>query len=72
MSDHEWNIAGSIGEHYCVYRLMLSAEDKTLYILRNPVNLYKTDSIEVASCNGMDISFDASKFETTPLLIWQS
>ena len=72
MSDHEWNIAGSIGEHYCVYRLMLSAKDKTLYILRNPVNLYKTDNIEVTSCNGMDISFDASQFESTPLLIWKS
>lgn len=72
MTDHEWNIAGTIGEHYCVYRLMLSTEDKTLYILRNPVSLYKQDNIDAVSNNGMDITFNSDNFNKTQLLIWKA
>ena len=50
---------------------MLSAVDKTLYILRNPVALYKRDEIEALPRNGMEISFDSSKFNPEKLLIWQ-
>ena len=45
MSPNEWRVAGTIKEHYCIYRLMLSEQDKILYILRNPVSLYKADQI---------------------------
>lgn len=71
MSPNEWRVAGTIKEHYCVYRLMLSEHDKTLYILRNPVSLYKTDKIEAEPRNGMEISFSAEMFTPTALLIWK-
>lgn len=71
MSSNEWDVANTIREHYCVYRLMLSASDKTLYILRNPVALYKTDQIEATPRNGMEVSFNASKFNPEPILVWQ-
>ncbi len=70
MSPNEWYVAETHREHYCVYRLMLSAKDKTLYILRNPVALYKTDEIKAFPRNGMEISFDAAKFQPEKLLIW--
>lgn len=71
MSSNEWNVAGTIKEHYCVYHLMLSEQDRTLFVLRNPVGLYKTDKIEAVSHNGMDISFSSGVFESTELLTWK-
>ena len=68
MSPNEWSVADTQREHYCIYRLMLSTKEKILYILRNPVALYKTDQISAIPRNGMEISFDASKFDTTELL----
>ncbi|MDE6478668.1 MAG: DUF3883 domain-containing protein [Muribaculaceae bacterium] len=70
MSSNEWSVAETHREHYCVYRLMLSTSDKVLYILRNPVLLYKTDKISAIPRNGMEISFNASDFEKTELLTY--
>lgn len=71
MSPNEWRVAGTIKEHYCVYRLMLSEQEKVLYILRNPVSLYKTDKIEAEPRNGMEISFSTELFKPTELLTWK-
>lgn len=71
MSSNEWNVAGTIKEHYCVYRLMLSEQDRTLFVLRNPVALYKSDKIEAESRNGMEISFSSEIFKPTELLTWK-
>lgn len=71
MSSNEWYVAETHREHYCVYRLMLSTNDKTLYILRNPVALYKRDEINALPRNGMEISFDSSKFTPEKILVWQ-
>lgn len=71
MSPNEWAVAETHREHYYVYRLMLSAQDKTLYVLRNPIALYKTDQINALPRNGMEVSFDASKFKPVKLLSWQ-
>ncbi len=68
MSPNEWSVAETHRNHYYVYRLTLSAKDKVLYILKNPVGLYKTDKIEASPRNGMEITFDATKFKTTELL----
>ena len=68
MSPNEWSVARTHRSHYCVYRLMLSLQDKTLYILRDPVGLDKEDKIMAMPRNGMEISFDASEFETTELM----
>lgn len=71
MSPNEWYVAETQREHYCVYRLMLSAQEKNLYILRNPVALYKADEIQAMPRNGMEVSFDSEKFNHEPLLVWQ-
>ena len=71
MSSNEWRVAGTIKEHYCVYRLMLSEQDKVLFILRNPVALYKTDVIEAEPRDGMEITFTEDKFKPTDLLLWK-
>ena len=71
MSPNEWRVAGTIREHYCIYRLMLSEKEKTLIILRDPVNLYKKDKIEAEPRDGMEISFSTDSFEPTTLLSWK-
>ena len=71
MSPNEWNVASTIQEHYCVYRLMLSEESKILIVLRNPVKLYKTDKIEAEPRDGMEITFNPNTFEPTKLLSWK-
>ncbi|MCQ2348389.1 MAG: DUF3883 domain-containing protein [Paludibacteraceae bacterium] len=72
MSPNEWRVAGTIKEHYCVYRLMLSEQSKVLFILRNPVQLYKTDMIEAEPRDGMEIMFPVDRFEQTELLTWRN
>lgn len=71
MSPNEWRVAGTIKEHYCVYRLMLSEKEKILYVLRNPVSLYKSDKIEADPRDGMDVTFSIDDFEPTMLLSWE-
>lgn len=71
MSTNEWRVAGTIKDHYCVYRLMLSEKEKTLFILRDPVKLYKTDQIDAEPRDGMEISFNSDMFKPTELLAWK-
>ncbi|MEE0950630.1 MAG: DUF3883 domain-containing protein [Paludibacteraceae bacterium] len=71
LSPNEWRVANTIKEHYCVYRLMLSEKRKTLFILRNPVYLYKTDRINAEPRDGMDVSFTIDNFAPEELLIWK-
>ena len=72
MSPNEWRVANTIQDHYCVYRLMLSEECKTLLILRNPVKLYKTDMIEAEPRDGMEITFSPDLFKPTKILSWKN
>lgn len=71
MSPNEWDVANTTREHYCIYRLMLSSTAKTLYVLRNPVALYKSDQIEASPRNGMEIAFEASRFNPEDILVWE-
>ena len=72
MSPNEWSVAGTIKEHYCVYRLRISEHNKLLYVVRDPVKLYKTDKIEAEPRDGMEIVFNSNDFEPTELLAWKS
>ena len=71
MSPNEWRVANTIKDHYYVYRLMLSEKNKTLFILRNPVQLYKDDLINAELRDGMEITFSAENFEPQEILTWK-
>ena len=71
MSPHEWDVASTLNAHYCVYRLMLSKKDWVLYILRDPVGLYKKDKISASPRDGMEITFDENQFEKNEILVWR-
>lgn len=71
MTTHEWDVASTFKNHYCVYRLLLSKTDKILYILRDPVALYKKDKISASPRDGMDITFNRDEFDKSELLVWK-
>ena len=71
MTPNEWDTASSTNDRYFVYRLMISRKEMTIYILQDPVGLYKKDKINMTPRNGAEISFNVSVCEKTKLLIWQ-
>lgn len=60
LTPNEWAVADSNQDRYYVYRLMISKESIKLYILQNPVRLYKEDKIKALPRDGMDVIFDSN------------
>ena len=73
LTKNEWNTASSTKDRYYVYRLLLSKAEKKLFLLQDPVGLYKADKIDMVPSNGADIIFDPSKVgEFEELLTWRN
>ena len=71
LTRNEWNTASSTRDRYYIYRLMISKYERKLFLLQDPVGLYKNDLIEMIPTNGADITFDpkqVGKYEE--LLTW--
>lgn len=71
LTKNEWNTASSTHDRYYVYRLLLSKNEKKLFLLQDPVGLYKKDMINMIPSDGADITFDpksVGRFEE--LLTW--
>lgn len=73
LTKNEWNTASSTHDRYYVYRLLLSKNERKLFLLQDPVGLYKKDKIEMVPSDGADITFDPSKVgEFEELLTWKN
>lgn len=73
LTRNEWNTADSTRDRYYVYRLLLSKTERKLFLLQDPVGLYKKDKINMIPSNGADITFDpknVGQFEE--LLTWKN
>lgn len=73
LTKNEWNTASSTNDRYYVYRLMLSKNERKLFLLQDPVRLYKQDLINMIPSDGAEITFDPTKvgvFEE--LLTWKN
>ncbi len=73
LTKNEWNTANSTRDRYYIYRLMISKTETKLYLLQDPVGLYKNDKIEMVPSDGADITFDpkfVGAFEE--LLTWKT
>lgn len=71
LTKNEWNTASSTHDRYYVYRLLLSKSERKLFLLQDPVGLYKKDLIDMVPSDGADITFDpqnVGRFEE--LLTW--
>lgn len=72
LTRNEWNTASTTREAYYVYRLMISKGGTKLFLLQDPVGLYKQDKINMIPNDGADITFDpkaVGRFED--LLVWR-
>lgn len=73
MTKNEWNTANSTRDRYFIYRLMISKSDRRLFLLQDPVGLYKNDLIEMVPANGADITFDPKRVgQFEELLTWKA
>ncbi len=72
LTRNEWNTASTTRDAYYVYRLMISRGGTKLFLLQDPVGLYKQDKINMIPNDGADITFDpktVGRFED--LLVWR-
>lgn len=73
LTKNEWNTASSTNDRYYVYRLMLSKNERKLFLLQDPVRLYKQDLIDMIPGDGAEITFDPTKVgEFEELLTWKN
>lgn len=73
MTKNEWNAAESTRDRYYVYRLLVSKAERKLFLLQDPVGLYKNDLIDMVPGNGAEITFnprEVGQFEE--LLTWRN
>lgn len=72
LTKNEWNTASSTHDRYFVYRLLLSKNERKLFLLQDPVGLYKNDQIDMVPADGADITFDPAKVgQFEELLTWK-
>ena len=73
LTKNEWNTANSTRDRYYVYRLMISKTERILFLLQDPVGLYKKDQIDMVPTYGADITFDPKKVgQFEELLTWRA
>lgn len=73
LTPNEWNTANTNRDRYFVYRLMISKSEKKLFLIQDPVGLYKKDLIEMIPKDGADITFninDSNIGHFEELLTW--
>ena len=72
LTRNEWNTAESTRDRYYIYRLMLSKNERKLFLLQDPVGLYKEDKIDMIPSDGAEIYFNPSEVgEFQELLTWK-
>ena len=71
LTPNEWNSATTLRDRYYVYRLMINKDERTLYILQDPVSLYKQDKIfmSLSHKSGAEISFPETACTKTALML---
>ena len=72
LTKNEWNMADTTRDRYFIYRILLSKTEKKLFLLQDPVGLYKNDKISMIPNDGADITFDPLKVgQFEELLTWR-
>lgn len=71
LTTNEWETATTLKEHYFIYRLMISSGEMYLYLLKDPVAMYKSDKITMIPKDGADLGFTEDVCDKVKLKIWQ-
>lgn len=69
MTTNEWSTATTLKEAYYVYRLAISSDSVSLFLIRNPVGKYKQSQIDMIPRNGADIRYNEQSGEWVELLL---
>ena len=69
MTPSEWSAANTHGRFYYVYRLAISAETISLFLISDPVGKYKQSLIEMVPRNGADMRYSEKSGEWAELLV---
>ncbi len=75
LTSNEWNTASTTRDRYFIYRLMISKKEKKLFLIQDPVGLYKNDLIEMIPKDGADITFNVNDSNVgvfEELLVWEN
>jgi hypothetical protein len=72
LTPNEWNTASSMKDRYFIYRLLLNKHSRKLFIIQDPVGLYKNDLLQMIPRDGADVSFGNDAGIEEELLSWTS
>jgi len=72
LTENEWNVAQSLEGKYYVYRLIITRNKITMFIIRNPVEQYKNGNLKMAVANGVEVSFNEKSGHYEELLQWEN
>lgn len=70
LTTNEWGTADTLKDRYFVYRLVLNKMERKLFIIQDPVGLYKKDIIQMIPRDGADITFGQNAGQEEELLSW--
>lgn len=72
LTPNEWQAAKSYKQRYYIYRLMISKREIKLFVMNDPIQLFRTEMIDISPNNGMDITFKDEAGTYEELLAWTS
>ena len=70
LTPNEWQAAKSYGGRYWIYRLMISKNGIKLFVMCDPVGLFKKDLVDISVHDGMEITFSEKAGRYEELLAW--
>lgn len=68
LTPNEWNMAESHRKKYYIYRLQISKNSIKLWIIQDPVGLYKQDKMQMVIRDGADLTFTKDCYQEVELL----
>lgn len=72
LTENEWNAAQTHKEKYYVYRLAINRRGITLFVIRDPVGMYKKSLLNIRLSNGAEVRFSSRSGKYERLLIWKN
>ena len=69
MTPSEWSAANSHRSIYFIYRLMISSQAVSLFIIKDPVGKYKEDSLGMVIRDGADIKYSTRSGNWDKLMV---
>ncbi len=63
LTPNEWNTASTLSDNYLIYRILITNQNIQLFIIQNPIRLYKENKINAFMNDGVDIIFNKNSLK---------